>query len=210
MSMALTSLLTGVTEPVEFAFMFLAPSLYAIHAGLTGLALVVMNALHVKLGFSFSAGLFDYILNYGKATRPLLLLPVGVVYFVAYYGLFRLFIAKFDLKTIGREGDAASEALDVGAPLPVALRGHAYLKALGGTANVLSIDACTTRLRVAIADGGHVDEQALRALGIRGIVRPASGSVQVIIGPEADQIAAEVQQAIRGTAGGGGDITAVG
>jgi N-acetylglucosamine PTS system EIICBA or EIICB component len=210
MSMALTSLLTGVTEPVEFAFMFLAPSLYAIHAGLTGLALVVMNALNVKLGFSFSAGLFDYILNFGKATHPLLLLPVGAVYFAAYYGLFRLFIAKFDLKTIGREEDAgAGEAVGMGGPVPVALRGHAYLKALGGTANVLAIDACTTRLRVAIADGGHVDEQALRALGIRGLVRPASGSVQVIIGPEADQIAAEVQQAIRG-AGGTGDITAAG
>ena len=210
MSMALTSLLTGVTEPVEFAFMFLAPSLYAIHAGLTGLAMVVMNALNVKLGFSFSAGLFDYILNFGKATRPLLLLPVGAVYFGAYYGLFRLFIAKFDLKTIGREEDAAAgEALGIGEPVPVALRGHAYLKALGGTANVLAIDACTTRLRVAIADGGHVDEQALRALGIRGLVRPASGSVQVIIGPEADQIAAEVQQAIRG-AGGTSDITAAG
>ena len=210
LSMALTSLLTGVTEPVEFAFMFLAPSLYAIHAGLTGLALVVMNALNVKLGFSFSAGLFDYILNFGKATRPLLLLPVGAVYFAAYYGLFRVFIAKFDLKTIGREEDAAAgEPLGIGGPVPVALRGHAYLKALGGTANVLAIDACTTRLRVAIADGGHVDEQALRALGIRGLVRPASGSVQVIIGPEADQIAAEVQQAIRG-AGGTSDITAAG
>jgi N-acetylglucosamine PTS system EIICBA or EIICB component len=211
-SMALTSLLTGVTEPIEFAFMFLAPSLYAIHAGLTGVALVVMNALEVKLGFSFSAGLFDYILNYGKATRPLLLLPVGAVYFAAYYGLFRLFITKFDLKTIGRDEEAsASEAtFGAGAPVPVALRGHAYLKALGGTANVLSIDACTTRLRVAIADGGHVDEQALKALGIRGIVRPAAGSVQVIIGPEADQIASEVQQAIRGAAGGASDITAAG
>ena len=207
-SMALTSFLTGVTEPVEFAFMFLAPALYAIHAGLTGLSLVVMNALHVKLGFSFSAGVFDYILNYGKASRPLLLLPVGAVYFVAYYGLFRLFIAKFDLKTIGREDDASSsEALaSAGEPVPVALRGHAYLRALGGSANVLAIDACTTRLRVAIADGGHVDEQALKALGIRGIVRPAAGSVQVIIGPEADRIAAEVQQAMRG-AGSTQDVT---
>ena len=77
LSMALTSPLTGVTEPVEFAFMFLAPALYAIHACLTGLALVVMNALHVKLGFSFSAGLFDYVLNYGKATRPLILASGG-------------------------------------------------------------------------------------------------------------------------------------
>jgi len=212
LSMALTSLLTGVTEPIEFAFMFLAPSLYAIHACLTGLSLVVMDALHVKLGFSFSAGVFDYVLNYGKATRPLILLPVGAVYFMTYYGLFRFFIAKFDLKTIGREEDAGTgdALLDVGAPVPVALRGHAYLKALGGTANVLAIDACTTRLRVSIADGGNVDEQALKALGIRGIVRPASGSVQVIIGPEADQIAAEVQQAMRGPAGGARDITAAG
>jgi PTS system N-acetylglucosamine-specific IIC component len=169
-----------------------------------------MNALHAKLGFSFSAGLFDYILNFGKATKPLLLLPVGAAYFAAYYSLFRLFIAKFDLKTVGREEDAGAEAAGIGEPVPVALRGHAYLKALGGTANVLAIDACTTRLRVAIADGGHVDEQALRALGIRGIVRPASGSVQVIIGPEADQIAAEVQQAIRGSAGGARDVTAAG
>jgi len=212
LSMALTSFLTGVTEPVEFAFMFLAPVLYAIHAALTGLALVVMNILHVKLGFSFSAGAFDYVLNYGKATRPLLLLPVGAVYFGAYYGLFRFFIAKFDLKTIGREEESAASGATLGAEalVPAALRGHAYLKALGGTANVLSIDACTTRLRVAIADGGRVDELALKALGIRGIVRPASGSVQVIIGPEADQIAAEVQQAIRGAAAGSPDITVAG
>jgi N-acetylglucosamine PTS system EIICBA or EIICB component len=210
LSMALTSFLTGVTEPIEFAFMFLAPALYAIHAGLTGLALVVMDALHVKLGFSFSAGAFDYVLNYGKAARPALLLPVGAVYFIAYYGLFRFFIAKFDLKTIGREGEASAveAAAGAGAPVPVALRGHAYLRALGGTANVLAIDACTTRLRVSIADGGHVDEQALKALGIRGIVRPAAGSVQVIIGPEADQIASEVQQAIRGSAGSPQDVNA--
>jgi PTS system N-acetylglucosamine-specific IIC component len=211
LSMALTSFLTGVTEPVEFAFMFLAPSLYAIHAGLTGISLVAMNALHVKLGFSFSAGAFDYVLSYGKATRPLLLLPVGIVYFIAYYSLFRLFIAKFDLKTIGRDEEtgAADTLLAAGASVPVALRGHAYLKALGGTANVLAIDACTTRLRVSIANGGHVDEQALKALGIRGLVRPAAGSLQVIIGPEADQVAAEVQQAMRGAAPGR-DVEAAG
>jgi PTS system N-acetylglucosamine-specific IIC component len=170
-----------------------------------------MNVLHVKLGFSFSAGLFDYVLNYGKATRPLLLLPVGAVYFLAYYGLFRFFIAKFDLKTIGREEETATEdTLGSSAPVPVALRGHAYLKALGGMANVLAIDACTTRLRVSIADGGHVDEKALQALGIRGIVRPNSGSVQVIIGPEADQIASEVQQAMRGAMAGALDMPAAG
>ncbi|HZJ63435.1 MAG TPA: PTS transporter subunit EIIC, partial [Kofleriaceae bacterium] len=92
LSMALTSFLTGVTEPVEFAFIFLAPVLYLVHAVLTGLALVIMNVLDVKLGFGFSAGLFDYIINFNKATHPLLLLPVGAVYFVVYYGMFRFVI----------------------------------------------------------------------------------------------------------------------
>ena len=92
MSMALTSFLTGVTEPIEFTFMFLTPVLYAIHAVLTGLALVTMDVLNVKLGFGFSAGLFDYVLNFNKSTRPWMLLPIGLAYFALYYGLFRFFI----------------------------------------------------------------------------------------------------------------------
>ena len=91
-SMALTSFLTGVTEPIEFTFMFLAPLLYAVHAVLTGLAMVIMDVLGVRLGFSFSAGLFDYVLNFGQATRPWLLLPVGLGYFAVYYVAFRFFI----------------------------------------------------------------------------------------------------------------------
>ena len=110
LSMALTSFLTGVTEPVEFAFMFLAPVLYLLHAVMTGLSLVIMDALNVKLGFGFSAGLFDYVLNYGKSTNPILMLPIGGVYAAVYYGLFRFFIARFDLKTIGREDEAAAPA----------------------------------------------------------------------------------------------------
>jgi len=96
-SIAFTSILTGVTEPIEFTFLFLAPALYAIHAVLTGLAFVIMNALHVRLGFGFSAGLFDYVLNFSKATHPWLLFPVGLVYFALYYGLFRFAIVRFDL-----------------------------------------------------------------------------------------------------------------
>ena len=111
LSLALTSFLTGVTEPIEFSFMFLAPALYVAHAVLTGLAHVVMHLLEVKLGYGFSAGLFDYVLNYGRATHPLLLLPVGLAYAAIYYGLFRWAILKFDLKTPGRE--AAEEG---GAP----------------------------------------------------------------------------------------------
>jgi PTS system N-acetylglucosamine-specific IIC component len=93
-SLALTSFLTGVTEPIEFSFMFLAPLLYAVHAVLTGVAMAVMNALDIKLGFGFSAGLFDYVLNFGKATHPLWLLPLGALYAGVYYGLFRFFISS--------------------------------------------------------------------------------------------------------------------
>ncbi|MEE3625791.1 PTS transporter subunit EIIC [Nitrospirillum sp. BR 11752] len=103
LSMALTAFLTGVTEPIEFTFMFAAPALYALHAVLTGLAMVVMDLLGVKLGFTFSAGLVDYVVNFGKATRPLLLLPVGAAYFALYYTVFIVVIRRFDLSILGRE-----------------------------------------------------------------------------------------------------------
>ncbi|HEV7431821.1 MAG TPA: PTS transporter subunit EIIC, partial [Steroidobacteraceae bacterium] len=103
LSIALTSFLTGVTEPIEFTFMFLAPVLYLVHALLTGLAMVIMHALGVHLGFSFSAGLFDFALNYSLATRPLWLLPIGIGYFALYYGLFHFGIVRFNLATPGRE-----------------------------------------------------------------------------------------------------------
>ncbi len=142
LGLALTSLLTGVTEPIEFSFMFLAPVLYLIHAVLTGIAMVVMDLLGVKLGFGFSAGLFDYVLNYGLSTRPLLLIPVGIAYAVVYYVTFSWCIRKFDLKAPGRE------PLDVvAADAAVADRGAAIAAALGGAANIRSVDACTTRLR---------------------------------------------------------------
>ncbi|HEX3367922.1 N-acetylglucosamine-specific PTS transporter subunit IIBC [Phenylobacterium sp.] len=191
LSMALTSFLTGVTEPIEFTFMFLAPLLFALHAVLTGVAFVVMSYLGVKLGFGFSAGLFDYVLNFGKATRPLLLVPVGLVYFGVYYGTFRWAIARFDLKTPGRGTDlvAPPQSLAVGE------RGAAFATALGGAGNLVSVDACTTRLRLVLADPDAVDEAALRALGARGFVRPSRTTLQVVLGPIADQVAGEIRSA---------------
>jgi len=200
LSMALTSFLTGVTEPVEFAFMFLAPVLYLVHAVLTGLSLVLLDAFHVKLGFGFSAGLFDYVLNYGKSTNPGLLIPFGIGYFAVYYGLFRASIAVFDLKTLGRE-DQAAEADELssssGLVAPALTRGAAYLRAIGGVANVRSLDACTTRLRLTVVDSGLVDEAALKAIGARGVLHPGKGNVQVVVGPLADTISAEVHDAMR-------------
>jgi PTS system N-acetylglucosamine-specific IIC component len=199
--------------------MFLAPVLYLVHALLTGVSLVIMSLLNIKLGFGFSAGLFDYIICFGKATNPLLLVPVGAVYFVVYYVMFRVVITRFDLKTIGREpdfGQAATASVLGGPgpqpvpvpgiatgsiPLPTAsapARGVSYLAALGGAGNVLEIDACATRLRLSVVDSARLDEPALKQLGARAVLRLATGSAQVIIGPLADQVASEIQAAMRG------------
>ncbi|HEY2480696.1 MAG TPA: N-acetylglucosamine-specific PTS transporter subunit IIBC [Caulobacteraceae bacterium] len=194
LSLALTAMLTGVTEPIEFSFMFLAPVLYLLHAVLTGAAMVVMNLIGVKLGFGFSAGLFDYVLNFGKATRPLLLLPVGAVYFALYYGLFRLFIRRFDLKTPGREDAAAAPVAQPGRK--AAPRGRAFVEALGGPANLVTVGACTTRLRLVVRNQDTVDEARLRLLGARGFVRPSERDLQVVVGATADQIAREITEAV--------------
>jgi len=192
-SLALTSFLTGVTEPIEFSFMFLAPALYAIHAILTGVSMALMDVLHVKLGFTFSAGLFDYVLNFGKATRPLWLIPIGLVYGGLYYGLFRLAIARFDLKTPGREDD---EAAPVASVVTGGGRGADFVQALGGAGNLQSVDACTTRLRLIVADQAAVNEPALKALGARGIVKPSDKALQVVLGPIADAVAGEIRAAM--------------
>ena len=193
-SIALTSLLTGVTEPIEFSFMFLAPLLYAVHALLTGLAFIVMDALHVRLGFGFSAGLIDYVLNYSRATRPLWLLPVGAGYFLLYYLLFRYVIVRFDLKTPGR---GPAESTPAVRPAAGAATGASHwIKALGGASNLTSVSACTTRLRLTLRDATAVDSAALTALGARGLVRPAPGALQVVIGPDADRLAGEIRSGL--------------
>jgi N-acetylglucosamine PTS system EIICBA or EIICB component len=194
LSLALTSALTGVTEPIEFVFMFLAPVLYAIHAVLTGLGHVIMNLLGVRLGFGFSAGLFDYVLNFGKATHPWLLLPVGLAYFAVYYFVFRFAIVRLDLATPGRE--PSSEV-----PAPVVTmsdRGRAFVAALGGVANLEAVDACTTRLRLVVRDQSRVSEATLRSLGARGFVRPSDRALQVVVGPIADQVAGEIRASLGG------------
>ncbi|MDE2112103.1 MAG: N-acetylglucosamine-specific PTS transporter subunit IIBC [Alphaproteobacteria bacterium] len=192
-SMALTAFLTGVTEPIEFSFMFLAPLLYAIHAVLTGFSMVIMNALGVRLGFGFSAGLFDYVINFNKSAHPLLLLPVGAAYFALYYGIFRFAILKFDLKTLGRDDEAPAS---ITALQDSSGRGRAFADALGSAANLDSVDACTTRLRLVVKNSSAIDEPRLKALGARGFVRPSANALQVVLGPIADQVAGEIRTAL--------------
>lgn len=195
LSLALTAFLTGVTEPIEFSFMFLAPLLYAMHAVLTGISMAVMNMLDVKLGFTFSAGAFDYALSYGLSTNGWMMIPVGLVYFVLYYIVFRWAIVRFDLPTPGREPQLASASAPVGAG--AGERGPAFVKALGGAANLVSVGACTTRLRLVTNDDSAIDEPALKALGARGILHLRGGGLQVILGPIADAVADDIRIAVR-------------
>jgi PTS system N-acetylglucosamine-specific IIC component len=195
LSMALTSFLTGVTEPIEFSFMFLAPVLYAIHAVLTGVAMATLDLLNVRLGFGFSAGLFDYVLNFSKATQPLWLVPFGLVYFVLYYGLFRYFIARFNLATPGRESEHVQPAAADAQSREEAARG--WIHALGGPQNLVTVDACTTRLRLSIVDQSKVNEATLRSLGARGFVRPSQQTLQVVVGPIADQLASSIRAGLK-------------
>jgi PTS system N-acetylglucosamine-specific IIC component len=198
MSLALTSFLTGVTEPIEFTFMFLAPLLYAVHAVATGLAMVIMHLLGVHLGFSFSAGLFDYVLNFNHAQRPLLLIPIGLAYSLLYYTIFRFCIVRFNLATPGRESEPATAAR-LGAA-PAGGRAGAYISALGGAGNLARVEACTTRLRLDVADSTAIDAAALKQLGAMGVLRSSATEVQIVLGPEADQIAGEIREALKAPA----------
>lgn len=196
LSMALTSFLTGVTEPIEFTFMFLAPALYAAHAVLTGLSMALMDAFGVRLGFGFSAGLFDFLLNFRASTRPWLALAIGAAYFAIYYGVFRFVIAALDLKTPGREMEAPGEKKPAVEAAPDDIAGR-YVEALGGGGNLSSVDACTTRLRLVVGDQRAVDEAALKRLGAKGLIWPAKNTLQVVIGPTADATASAIRAALR-------------
>jgi PTS system N-acetylglucosamine-specific IIC component len=177
--------------------MFLAPVLYALHAIATGLAMVLMNLFGVHLGFSFSAGLFDYAINFTHAQRPLLLIPIGVAYFLLYYTVFRICIVRLNLMTPGREIDDVTQAL---APVAADTRGRSFVDALGGAANLTEVSACTSRLRLEVIDNRAIDEPALKRLGSRGVLRSGVTGLQVVLGPIADQVAGEIRDAARGGA----------
>jgi len=192
LSMALTSALTGVTEPIEFAFMFLAPLLYVLHALLTGLAMALASLLDIHLGFTFSGGAIDMALGWGKSTNGWRVLPLGAAYAVVYYLVFDQCIKRFNLKTPGREQVSSSAA-----HVAQSDRAGAYIKALGGAENLLSIGACTTRLRLQLADRTLAKDTELKALGAMAVVRPGSGgSLQIVVGPLADSIADELREAL--------------
>ncbi len=196
---ALSSFFTGVTEPLEFAFMFLAPGLYVIHALLTGISCAVVAALPTRAGFNFSAGLVDYVLSFKApmVLNPLMLLAIGVVFAVIYYLVFRIVIVKFNLKTPGREDDDMDETQAVLADNDFTKVAAIVLEGVGGKENVTSVDNCITRLRLEIKDYTKVDEKKIKSAGVAGVIRPGKNSVQVIIGTKVQFVADEFKKMCR-------------
>lgn len=193
-SAALTSFLTGITEPLEFSFLFVAPLLFFIHAVLDGLSFLTLYLLDVHLGYTFSGGFIDYVLLgvLPNKTQWWLVIPVGLVYAIIYYFVFRFLIVKLKYKTPGRE-DKQSQAVTASATeLP-----YAVLEAMGGKANIKHLDACITRLRVEVNDKSKVDVPGLKDLGASGVLE-VGNNMQAIFGPKSDQIKHEMQQIMNG------------
>ena len=192
---ALSAFFTGVTEPLEFAFMFLAPGLYVVHALLTGITVAVVAALPVRAGFNFSAGFVDWFLSFKApmALNPIYLLGIGLIVAVIYYVVFRIVIVKFNLKTPGREDDD-DETKVVLANDNFTEVARIILEGIGGKENVTSIDNCITRLRLEIKDYTKVDEKKIKSAGVAGVIRPGKTSVQVIIGTQVQHVADEFKK----------------
>ena len=196
---AFASFFTGITEPIEFAFMFLAPGLYLLHAILTGISAAVCAYLPVRCGFNFSAGMVDYILSFKApmAVNPLLIIPIGIVFAVIYYFVFSWAIKTFDLKTPGREDDDfEAEKLIVLANDNFTEMARLILEGLGGFENLKEYDYCATRIRVEVNNYEQVDEKKMKSAGIPGVIRPSKNNVQVVIGTKVQFVYDELKKLI--------------
>jgi len=186
---AFTSFLTGITEPLEFLFLFVAPLLFVLHAVLTGLALAVAQMLDIHAGFGFSAGFIDYVINYKLATNPLLILLLGtifaLIYFVLSYYTIKLFKLKiFDDNNDDQTTDINNEAL-------------AFIEALGGAENITHTDACITRLRMSVNDSSILLDETFITLGAKGVIRPDKKSIQIVLGTRAEGVAESIKEILR-------------
>ncbi len=206
LSAGLTTFLTGITEPIEFSFLFVAPILYAIHCVFAGLSFMVMDLLGVKAGLTFSGGLIDLIMFWGQDTKPWLIIPVGMLFAVIYYFGFRFAIRFWNLKTPGREDDSENgdEDADVSSKGNLA---ENVLEALGGKENLTNLDACITRLRISVNDLDKVDNDRLKRLGASGVM-VMGNHLQVIFGPKSDNIKEHIKEIMMGKKNAVGRIEA--
>ncbi len=191
-SAAVTSILTGITEPIEFAFMFVAPLLYVMHAVLVGSAFFVMNFVGAKMGYTFSQGGIDFLLYYMNDTKPWMVFILGPIYAVIYYSLFRFMITTFDFKTPGREKMIEEFLAAEGAEGRFG-KARQLVLAFGGRSNITNLDACITRLRVSVNDIGKVNQERLKELGAAGVVMVGSGA-QAIFGTFSENLKTDMEE----------------
>ncbi|PTU66352.1 PTS glucose transporter subunit IIBC [Chromobacterium sp. Panama] len=204
-SAALTSFLTGITEPIEFSFLFVAPVLYLLHACLAASAQFIANTLDMHMGFTFSQGGIDFLmfnLIGDKAKHAWYVFILGPIYAAIYYGVFRFVIAKFNLKTPGREDESA----DAGAVVSEDARARELVLAFGGRSNISSLDACITRLRIAVREPAKVNQAKLKSMGASGVVVVGNG-IQAIFGPQSENLKTDMEIYLRG-AGADAEIDA--
>jgi N-acetylglucosamine PTS system EIICBA or EIICB component len=186
-SVALTAFLTGITEPIEFMFMFLAPVLFVLHAALTGLSLVVCNLFGIRDSFTFSAGLVDYLVNWTKAKNGWMIIPIGLIFAAVYFLLFVFCIKKFNIKTPGREDDEETSSFsqlveDQGFD-EIAKK---YIAALGGAENIKEIESCITRIRLVLVSNKELDDKTFKSLGAAGVMKAGTQVTQIIVGTKAE------------------------
>jgi len=196
LSAALTSFLTGITEPIEFSFLFVAPVLFGIHTIFAGLSFMLMQILNVKIGMTFSGGVIDYLL-FGvipNRTDWWLVIPVGLAFSVIYYFGFRFAIRTWNLKTPGREDDTGTEEVY---NAPASSLAADVLQALGGKNNLTNLDACITRLRVSVKNSSEVNKDRLKTLGASGVM-VIGDNLQIIFGPKSDILKTQIQDIIAG------------
>lgn len=189
---AFVCFLTGITEPIEFAFMFVAPYLFAVHALISGFTMWLCNYLGIKLGVSFSGGAIDFVLSSHLGKNEWLLVPIGLGLGLIYYNLFRYAIYKYRIPTPGREEGSLLD--DWAGSIPY--RAPLILQALGGKENIVQLEACVTRLRLTVKDARRIDRRALRSLGSAGMIRLGGGAVQVVFGTYSDMIRTEIMKLI--------------
>lgn len=199
-SAGLTAFVTGVTEPIEFMFVFLSPVLFVAHALLTALSGFLVDSFGILHGFTFSASLIDYTLNFNLATKPLQLLLVGVVIGILYFVVFYTIITKMDLPTPGREEDDSNDSQTSGENTTINKSEKAlkYIEFLGGKENIVTVGNCTTRLRLEVVDSAKLNESGLKSLGAKGVVTPKNDKTvaQVIIGPSVEFVAEDIKKAL--------------
>ena len=191
---ALTAFLTGITEPLEFTFLFVAPMLYFIHAVMVGSAFTVINLTGAHIGYTFSQGAIDYMLFYALDTKPWMVFVLGPVYAVLYYVVFRFFITVFDMKTPGREAESLKQDEAVASNGAMAEK---LVAAFGGRENIEALDACITRLRLVVKDVDKVDDGALKNLGASGVMR-IGNNVQAVFGTHSEILKTEMEEYLRG------------